>query len=49
MEKNIKKRMNVGYNWATLLYSRDWYHILNQLYLNRNNLLQMDQEPTYKR
>ena len=21
--------MTVGHNWATLLYSRDWYHILN--------------------
>ena len=24
------------YNWVTLLYSRNWYNIVNQLYFNKN-------------
>ena len=23
------------YNWAVLLYTRDWYKIVNQLYFNK--------------
>ena len=25
------------YDWVTLLYSRNWHNIINQLYLNDNN------------
>ena len=32
MEDNIRKRMyNVNINWVTLLYSRNWHDIVNQL------------------
>ena len=24
------------YNWVTLLYSRNWHNIVNQLYFNNN-------------
>ena len=36
MEKNIYKRECLYvYNWVTLLYSRDWHNIANQLYFNK--------------
>ena len=35
MEKNIKKERLYVYNWVTLLYSRDWHDIVNQLYFNK--------------
>ena len=34
MENNIKKECQYVYNWVTLLYSRDWHNIVNQLYFN---------------
>ena len=34
MEKNMKKNMYV-YNRVTLLYSRNEYNIVNQLYFNK--------------
>ena len=40
------------YNWVTLLYSRDWYNIVNQLYFNlkkkkeSKNKIDNQQEPT---
>ena len=34
MEKNMKKNMYV-YNRVTLLYSRNKYNIVNQLYFNK--------------
>ena len=35
MEKNIlKKECIYVYNWVSLLYSRDWHIIINQLYFN---------------
>ena len=38
MEKNIKKECMYVYNWVTLLYSRDWHSIVNQLYFNLKKL-----------
>ena len=29
-----KKECLYVYNWVTLLYSRDWHSIVNQLYIN---------------
>ena len=34
MEKNTKKECTHVYKWVTLLYSRDWHNIVNQLYFN---------------
>ena len=48
MEDNMKKRMCVCvcvcvciymYNWVTLLYSRNWYNTVSQLYFNKKNYL----------
>ena len=36
MEKNTKKECLYAYKWVTLLYSRDWHNIVNQLYFNKN-------------
>ena len=34
----FKKRMYIYvYNWATLLYNRDWYNIVNQPYFNKKD------------
>ena len=35
------------YDWATLLYNRIWYNIVNQLYSNKkgNNLVEYDKLP----
>jgi len=41
MEKNIK--IIDAYNRITLLYSRDWHNIVNQLYFNK-----MKKEPIVK-
>ena len=30
---SIKKESTYTYNWVILQYSRDWYNIVNQLYL----------------
>ena len=35
MEKNIKKEWVPMYNWITLLFSRDWHNIVNQLDFNQ--------------
>ena len=36
MAKNIKKEgIEDVYNWVTILYSRDWHNIVNQLYFNK--------------
>ena len=39
MEKNIKKKNVSVYNWVTVLDSRDWHSIVNQLYFNFKTLL----------
>ena len=36
-KRNIKKNLYI-YNWVTLLYSRNWHNIANQLYFNKNML-----------
>ena len=37
MKKNIKTEYIIyAYNWVTLLYSKDWHNIVNQLYYNQN-------------
>ena len=33
--KEYKKEHTHVYNWVTLLYSRDWHKIVNQLYVNK--------------
>ena len=33
--KEYKKEQTYVYNWVTLLYSRDWHNIVNQLYVNK--------------
>ena len=35
MAQNIKKEGIDVYNWVTILYSRDWHNIVNQLYFNK--------------
>ena len=41
MEKNIKKKECLyAYNWVALLYSRDWYNIVNQLYFNKKGTME---------
>ena len=43
MEDNIRKGMCVGmyhmcmYHWVTLLYSRNWHNIVNQLYFKKKS------------
>ena len=43
MEKNIKKECLYVYNWVTLLYSRDWHNIVNQLYFNKKFFKEIDE------
>ena len=39
MEGNMIKRMYIYmYDWVTLLCSRNWYNIVNQLYFSKNIL-----------
>lgn len=38
MEDDIRKRMQIYYDWVTLLYSRNWYNTINQLYFNLKDL-----------
>ena len=33
--KEYEKECIHVYNWVTLLYSRDWHNIVNQLYINK--------------
>ena len=33
----LKKECIYVYNWATLLYNRDWYNIVNQPYFNKKD------------
>ena len=35
-ETNIQKEHIYIYDWVTLLYSRNWHSIVNQLYINLN-------------
>ena len=35
MENNIKKECIYMYEWVTLLYSINWYNIVNQLYFKK--------------
>ena len=35
MEYNIRRRIVYTYDWVTLLYSRNWYNVINQLYFNK--------------
>jgi len=39
MGDNMRQRMYGSKNdWVTLLYSRNWHNIVNQLYLKKNHL-----------
>ena len=38
MEDSMRKRIYIYvYDWITLLYSRNWHNIVNQLYSNKKN------------
>ena len=39
MEKNVYKKHIYVYNWVTLLYSRDWPDIVNQLHFNEKIII----------
>ena len=36
-KESKKEQIYVYYNWFTLLYSRNWYNIVNKLYSNKNS------------
>ena len=52
-EKNLKKNGCVYvYNWITLLYSRNYHNIVNQLYFNKTlrikKRIKRNREKTYE-
>ena len=44
MEKNVKNNIYI-YNWITLLYSRNYDKIVNQLYFIKINFMKVSEEP----
>ena len=40
----FKKGFIYVYNWVTLLYGRDWHHIVNQLYFNEKKKLKTNKQ-----
>ena len=42
--KKYKKECLFVYNWITLLYSRDWHGIVNQLYFNKKKFKENNME-----